>query len=885
MNTSVRTLCILVLVCVVPFEVFAQFYSPRTEEHDPAQRFFVTELCRQLAWRENISQPKLGTITNSSYPLLSGDVEWHIRFLTPSGSLSKTGLVNYPTNLLEKGDLYYREVFRKIHTLGWAPVTKVQAEDVRKAYWKGALRAKASREESLIEAFRLTSQAGSEWGALQAAELSGLLTHAALPGVAGRVSIDSVVLARAFGWLAFAESASSESVADLYIPGLFLSGRERVARTLLKESSKKGLLPPNPLTAAWNVWLGQTKSRPLYQLVVTNRHLPILMPMLVYDELVNNSGNLLEEFLPSLVERESALSLHNYGPFLATQLGIGAGHFMDGGWPELQRTAWLGLLQALPADFFTMTNFSPALKQALEARKTIGETKAPPDRSIPGLRELSPLLRLGQVEGVGRLLPTAVATDRDLLNYGWEAAGLQMGARYQFVNRRWGIPEVGKAIRQAARTGAEGWTPFFENERASKIANYDASLRRLELVEGLFQLVGFNRHAYADAGPENPRSAQRFARRAYLRPWDAEWQWRTLYDGGASISNIVPHLRWMAQEAGPRGLVVGLRYLASIGFQGLREMPGALEAREALAEYLPQKTELYLDTRGIVPTNFVVGGELKSVDQQHLDQARELERLYWDNDTEEMGRRTLQAYLTAEAYPSVIRFYQQIRSNLTDTISFSHRLGHSLFLLGYFQTNANLQSWAIENSQSGSGSDMQLSFYRAAAKDDQKALAAAVEEFVERYESGSGPESPGRKLQGFLPLLPALADSKSAKYSEALEYFAGSDRWSILRWICVRRFGLPQEDAITFLGGRENEPFLGFLVQYLLADQDGMDKMVRAYFGPSTSRDPGRSFVIGYLHSQHVLKKPAVVDTDLRPLHAKALRVEIAEWLKASPAR
>ena len=125
-------------------------------------------------------------------------------------------------------------------------------------------------------------------------------------------------------------------------------------------------------------------------------------------------------------------------------------------------------------------------------------------------------------------------------------------------------------------------------------------------------------------------------------------------------------------------------------------------------------------------------------------------------------------------------------------------------------------------------------------------------------------------------------DPKNPKYSEALDYFSGTDRWSILRWIWIRRFELPKEDAITFLGGRENEPFLGFLVHYLLGDQEGMEKMVRAYFTIAKNREAGRSFVIRYLYSQYAQKKPTIPDEDLRPPSSKMLRQEIAEWLELS---
>lgn len=51
-----------------------------------------------------------------------------------------------------------------------------------------------------------------------------------------------------------------------------------------------------------------------------------------------------------------------------------------------------------------------------------------------------------------------------------------------------------------------------------------------------------------------------------------------------------------------------------------------------------------------------------------------------------------------------------------------------------------------------SSSDLQLEIYRAAAKNDRKALAAAVQDNIERYGSDTGPDDPLQKLQGFLPI-------------------------------------------------------------------------------------------------------------------------------------
>jgi hypothetical protein len=62
----------------------AQFYAPETDYHDVAQRHFVVELARVLAWREDQQGGKIAQVT---YEVRSADdhtTSWKIHWLDAS---------------------------------------------------------------------------------------------------------------------------------------------------------------------------------------------------------------------------------------------------------------------------------------------------------------------------------------------------------------------------------------------------------------------------------------------------------------------------------------------------------------------------------------------------------------------------------------------------------------------------------------------------------------------------------------------------------------------------------------------------------------------------------------------------------------------------------
>src|SRR5262249_34468733 len=152
---------------------------------------------------------------------------------------------------------------------------------------------------------------------------------------------------------------------------------------------------------------------------------------------------------------------------------IGGGHLLDGAWPPFSRGAWIGLLasyEPAPGDFQgylgVLKSTQAALKQAAD-KAVEGQ-----DDCLAGFKECAPVLRVARQAGEGPLIPAGTVTARDLLNYGWEMAGLQMGGRYRFVQVRWGIREQARPILQAAGAAVPGWMPFFLSTQYTRNPDY-----------------------------------------------------------------------------------------------------------------------------------------------------------------------------------------------------------------------------------------------------------------------------------------------------------------------------------------------------------------------------------------------------------------------------
>src|SRR5262245_45857837 len=106
--------CLFILKCVLlAVSVRAQSYAPDTDFHDCAQRFFVPEAARVLAWRENQSSNQIAEIT---YQLTTSNqnTHWEIQWRDASGKTNKSAQIDYPSTALKQGADFYRQAFNQL---------------------------------------------------------------------------------------------------------------------------------------------------------------------------------------------------------------------------------------------------------------------------------------------------------------------------------------------------------------------------------------------------------------------------------------------------------------------------------------------------------------------------------------------------------------------------------------------------------------------------------------------------------------------------------------------------------------------------------------------------------------------------------------------------
>ncbi len=688
-----------------------------------------------------------------------------------------------------------------------------------------------------------------------------------------RLTLDNALVARSAAWLALTEHACGGKLDELWAPILFQAGREQLAATLWTGVVKTNQTNMTVQQAGWNLWLRKPTSSQVFSFAAENGNLPMAMPMLAYDTWVNQSQPLLDDLVTDLAGGEKHLpALHNYAPLFAHRGTIGGGHLMNGAWAVVSRHAWLELLSAYQIEATDYREFTGTVRPALEAVQSLkaDALRGELDSSLAGFKACVPLLRLGQKEGVGPLAPTAAITARDLLNYGWEMSGLQLGSRYNFVQRRWGVPRQAAPIYRTVTTEVEGLVPFFMSLQYARIHNYVPCLKRLQCVEGFFPRVGFSPHPFSQM-PNTPlENARLFVKRLWLRPWEFEWQARVLWDA-EGVAEIGPLMSALHDQGGSTATSQVLTYLTALDQAALEKVPGGTELKPALAKNLPQPSDMYYLA--------IAGHELAKLEP--FSRAQAVERLYWRAPDSRLESRVFWQYLYAGAYKSARRFYTQVRKNLTDPVAFSNRMGRTAWLLGYLLDDPELRKMAIQDSASGSSADMMIQIWDAAARNNTKELQARVQDYAGRYDSDRAGDTLGKRLFEFLPLLPALRDSAHEKREQALTHFGKTEMAAIIRWIWIKEFKLPKADAIKFLGGRDTGLFPHVLVQYLEQDEKQTAEALRSIEASGNWRD--ENLLLGRHLWYQLQRQTEPADIDLKPAQVSYVREAVAAKLNSTP--
>jgi hypothetical protein len=854
----------------------AQFYAPNTEYHDPVQRVFPVEAARVLAWWEDPSGTNLAELTYEVTTKPGQSTSWEIRWLAPGGKLAKSKTVSYEGDLLKAGPEFYRSVFKQLWSVGWNKPKALSPQEATRLFWQGAARMGLSREKSLEAAMVLINRVGQDPQQDWIPELAGLLTHAALPGFAEQVTLDKLLVARGAAWLALSETECSAKLDALWTPVLFQARREPAAAQAWTNQASSKPDESSPQKQGWDLWVRAPSSKELFLFATDTMNLPMAMPMLAHDVAISGTGKTLADLIMDLTGSSwsdrspgKLIALHNYAPLFATKTGIMGGRILEGTWPVYGRLAWLHLLSAYTPMSYDYQGYSKTLAEVSKAVSKPLAQEQELDPSLAGLRETAPLLNLGHTEGIGKLVPVAVTTSRDLLNYGWEMTGWQMGARYNFVQYRWSVRELAEPIYRLATTEVEGLMPFFRRLADAHVYNYPECLRRLEMVEGLYYLAGFSPPP-ADTNEVTLAGTHLLVKRCWLRVDDFEWQARALWDANA-IAEIADLIQTLRDQGGYDGRAKALAYLVQLNDQALQKIPNGLDLKYNLAESLPYPTPL--KAQGMFDRKF---GKLDS-----FARAQEYEKWYWSNPACGLEDRLIYNYIQAGAFKAARHFYLQARGTFEDPVKFANNSGMDLYVVGLCLHDEGLRQDVLKDSACGSHSDMLMNIWEAASRDKPKEIEASASEMVERYEQNQGMDSLGRRLLKFLPLLPALRDVKHPSRREALEYFGKEPAWTMLRFIWIEKFKLPTADAIVLLGGRENDALRRLIISYLEKDEDKAGEAFAQIFAKAPPRHENM-VLAACLHSRLRASPHAEEIPELKPAGARSISQVVREKLKAS---
>jgi hypothetical protein len=850
----------------------AQFYAPETEYHDKVQRLFVVELARILAWRENLQGGNFKEVTYSVTVNSNRVTTWNLHWLDAQGKALREAEVHYPESLLLEGPGFYRNVFKQMWSAGkWSSLPKVSDPELTQRYWAAADQAGMSREEGLTAMFKLVGSKPTNSEAEYIPGLAGLMSHTPLPGLAGGVTLDATMSSRAAAWLCLGEAMVDQlnpSSDRKWAPILFLAGRQFAASDLWTKSSPTNETPKNDsqFYAWWDLFLRQPPARKAFLFAADPGHRPFAMPMLVYYARSQALGPALTEVVGPLYDddRKTIYRLYNYGPYFALNTTIGGGRILEGAWPAISRAAWVNALRKFSPTALDYTNYQPLLNGITNADllRPSGED----DASLMGLKHAAPLLEMGYEQGEGKLTPVATVTARDLLNYGWEMNGLQMGSRYIFVNQYWGVRDLAKSIFDEATRDIQGQSPFFKNDVQKGVYNLQSTLFRLQMVDDMGNRVGVDIQPFSkDMNDTN--AARLFFKRCWLRPYDVRWQaWTLCY--AQQQDDMVQLLTRYHHECGPLSDFISLAYLSDwFTPEQLGRVNGLKALKKGLAEAIPVP----------IPLKINALYEEQYAKMPDLERARELERLFWEHPDCQLEERIITGYIAAGAFDSAKRFYREIRTMLDLEVCFSNNTGPQLWAIGFVQKDEDLMRTALEDSNTGSYRAMLLAFWNCAVHDDDKGMEQQMNDLIERYESDKGPESTGRMLKNFIPLIPALKDVKSPDHQKALDYFGKPDNGVALRTILILKYGMNTNDAIQFLGGPETDRFRHVLILYLLKDKQHMREAFIDYNSHTTS---DVAWVIAtWLRCQILDPATSIKDKDLKLAGAKTIQKAVREKL------
>jgi thiol-disulfide isomerase/thioredoxin len=396
----------LLLLLAFALQAVAQEPNPVTAGLDPVQQVFPMEAARVIAWVRNLGGEKIADVTTAVERADAGGTAWKVTWRDAAGKVLREKSVEIAAPRLS-GAGFYRDVFTQIAGEDWR-IQSASPDNSGTAFWQGAELAGVSRTEAITAAGKLMTDKPRVERAADAARLSGVLVHAAVPSLAGQRPIDARLLARGAAWLCIAEKRLNEPLVASWAPILFLAGRELEAGATW-ESPDAVVKLRTPAEKFWAMALIETPVRGAFTFAARKENRGWAVPaMFLHLRKDTRLAAPLAE-ITATFEKEFVARFHDYAP----KLGDAAAG--DAAWQRIRESVGAGPVEAGGQTLPPIAHFGPHDLTELEPAGPLANTgtnSSLTDEEIAGLAKeaMAPAATATQTAGAS---PARAMPERD----------------------------------------------------------------------------------------------------------------------------------------------------------------------------------------------------------------------------------------------------------------------------------------------------------------------------------------------------------------------------------------------------------------------------------------------------------------------------------------
>ncbi len=795
----------------------AQFYCPELPWHDISQRVFTIEAARILqAFDSSSNHPSLKWSSRTT-EAAGGGIVIGVTWLRDSAVIGTTE-ARYQESDLCKGAEFYRLVFRQLLTsippsFNLPKAGATTGSPLANSYWQGAAEARPSRLATCQALSSFAKARGlSPSEPEDQAKLAGLLTHGALPVLAGQKQLDALWLARAAAWACLAEHTSGTLLPDsTWSPVLALSGRWPLAAAGWTTPSAGA----SAIESGWSaLFKYPAHPRALLECVLETETGLMQIPIHCYASLLSyDCADISDEFLSSQ-PKKFAHHYSDYLPDLIHRTGVSGGAFLWNTAAHLhQASITLKDTQILPSATPTqrLALGQSGLKLALASQSQ----KSP----LPTLlKAATPLLEVGLASSSEDHLSPIYAdslTVADLHSYIWESTCQQLAAHYNYYENSFGDHATAQSFLEMASAHCPSIRNYvWAKDKNPRVLKHRARAR----FSGNWVPAYHDMRLNFSKKPEEERI-----------PWMMKCRWLDR-EAFWTIANYLTSKPYLQPQLPPEllerlmkeGGTYGYSMLSNFNTVGwpLRKMLSTPRLAKPLALLLPP------DAEKIAASQYqkaVKLGTWPAVAALRESQA-------WQEVDADFVKTTLDAYLYSGDLAGFIRFTKESEALDIDAVGWSNDFMSDVWYIGHVTGDKELCQYALRRGSTYSAIDLSVRIRNALASGDIKNASALIQAREDRYT----PNASLSRLREFLPRWTSLKDETDPQHEESLDFLKKTKLGLNFMWLLYEKSHLSPEKGLRFLVNEAtNVKEIPLLEALLKNDAPGYIKAYQRFFQTS----------------------------------------------------